>query len=134
MVFHGNDLHMTFGCMGANMQPQGQVQILINVIERGMNSQQAIDASRVRILDNNRISVESTFASDVIARLALFGHEIVPGEQSPVDWLQPHDFLHSFMGSAQAIVIDRELGTLCGGSDPRLDGVANRVLVKGNRS
>jgi gamma-glutamyltranspeptidase len=28
------------------------------------------------------------------------------------------------MGSAQAIVIDLELGTLSGGSDPRLDGVA----------
>jgi gamma-glutamyltranspeptidase/glutathione hydrolase len=106
------------------MQPQGQVQILVNIIERGMNPQQAIDASRVRVLDGNRISVESTFQPDVIARLAAFGHEIIPGEQAPTDWLQPHDFLHSFMGSAQAIVIDRDLGTLCGGSDPRLDGVA----------
>jgi hypothetical protein len=55
---------------------------------------------------------------------ASFGHEIVRGEQTPADWLQPHDFLHSFMGSAQAIIIDHEFGTLCGGSDPRLDGVA----------
>jgi gamma-glutamyltranspeptidase len=60
----------------------------------------------------------------VIARLALFGHEIIAGEEAPADWLQPHDFLHSFMGSAQVIVIDRELATLCGGSDPRLDGIA----------
>jgi gamma-glutamyltranspeptidase / glutathione hydrolase len=124
MVFHGNDLQMTFGCMGANMQPQGQVQILVNIVDRGMNPQQAIDASRVRALGGNRISVESTFPPDVVARLASFGHEIIPGEQAPPDWLQPHDFLHSFMGSAQAIVIDCELGTLCGGSDPRLDGVA----------
>ena len=124
MVFRGDELHMTFGCMGANMQPQGQVQILLNMIDRGMNPQQAIDASRVRVLGGNRISVESTFPPDVIARLASLGHEIVPGEEPPTDWLQPHDFLRSFMGGAQAIVIDQALGTLCGGSDPRLDGVA----------
>src|SRR5262249_37227078 len=124
MVFRGDDLRTTFGCMGANMQPQGQVQILVNVIDRGMNPQQAIDASRVRVLGGNRISVESTYAPDVIARLASFGHEIISGEGPPTDWLQPHDFLHSFMGSAQAILIDPAFGTLCGGSDPRLDGVA----------
>ena len=37
MVFRGNDLHMTFGCMGANMQPQGQVQVLVCMIDRDMN-------------------------------------------------------------------------------------------------
>ena len=124
MLFRGDDLHMTFGCMGANMQPQGQVQILLNVIDRGMNPQEAIDASRVRVLGGNRIAIELTFPPDVIARLASLGHEIIPGEDSPTDWLQPHDFLHSFMGSAQAIVIDPVFGTLCGASDPRLDGVA----------
>ena len=124
MVFQDDDLHMTFGCMGANMQPQGQVQILLNMIDRGMNPQEAIDAPRVRVLGGNRISVESTFPSEVIARLASLGHEIIPGEEPPTDWLQPHDFLRSFMGSAQAIVIDPVFGTLCGGSDPRLDGVA----------
>jgi len=124
MVFRGDDLHMTFGCMGANMQPQGQVQILLNVIDRGMNPQEAIDASRVRALGGNRISVEPTFPPDVITRLAGLGHEIIPGEDPPADWLEPHDFLRSFMGSAQAIVIDPVFGTLCGASDPRLDGVA----------
>jgi gamma-glutamyltranspeptidase/glutathione hydrolase len=124
MVFQGNDLLMTFGCMGANMQPQGQVQILLNMVDRGMNPQEAIDASRVRVLGGNRISVEPTFPTDVISRLASFGHEIISGEEPPTDWMQPHDFLHSFMGSAQAIAIDPVFGTLCGGSDPRLDGVA----------
>jgi len=124
MAFRSDELYMTFGCMGANMQPQGQVQVLVSMIDRGMNSQQAIDAPRVRVLGGNRISVESTFPPEVIARLASFGHEIVPGEAPPGDWLQPHDFMHSFMGSAQAIVINREFGTLCGGSDSRLDGVA----------
>jgi gamma-glutamyltranspeptidase/glutathione hydrolase len=58
MVFQGDDLRMSFGCMGANMQPQGQVHILLNMIDRGMNPQQAIDAPRVRVLDGCRISVD----------------------------------------------------------------------------
>ena len=124
MVLRGDRLHMTFGCMGANMQPQGQVQILLNMIDRGMNPQEAIDAPRVRVLGGNRISVEPTFPADTIARLASFDHQIVSGEASPADWLQPHDFMHSFMGSAQAIMLHPEFGSLSGGSDPRLDGLA----------
>ena len=91
------------------------MQILLNLIDRGMNPQEAIDASRVRVLGGNRISVEPTFESDVIARLASLGHQIIPGEDPPTDWMQPHDFLHSFMGSAQAIAIDPAFGALCGG-------------------
>jgi gamma-glutamyltranspeptidase/glutathione hydrolase len=124
MLFQGDELHMSFGCMGANMQPQGQVQILLNMIDRGMNPQQAIDAPRVRVLDGRRVAVEPSFPPEVMSRLASLGHEIISGEEPPIDWMEPHDFAHSFMGSAQAIVIDPTFGTLCGGSDPRLDGVA----------
>jgi gamma-glutamyltranspeptidase len=49
---------------------------------------------------------------------------IHPAEETPSDWLQPHDFARSFKGGAQAIAIDPEFGTLYGASDPRLDGVA----------
>ena len=122
--FRKRHLHMSFGCMGANMQPQGQVQILLNMIDRGMNPQQAIDAPRVRVLDGRRIAVEPSFPPEVMSRLASLGHEIISGEEPPIDWMEPHDFAHSFMGSAQAIVIDPTFGTLCGGSDPRLDGIA----------
>ena len=86
------------------------MQILLNTIDRGMNPQEAIDAPRVRVLGGNRISVESTFPSEVIARLASLGDEIIPGEGPPTDWLQPHDLLRSFMGSAQAIVIGPVFG------------------------
>ena len=106
------------------MQPQGQVQVLLNLIERGMNLQEAIDAPRVRTLGGLRISAEQTFASELIDRLAVLGHQIIPGEEAPADWLQPHEFARSFKGSAQAVAIDPKLGALCGASDPRLDGVA----------
>lgn len=124
MVFENDDLRFSLGCVGANMQPQGQVQILLNLLDREMNLQEAIDAPRVRTLGGLRISVEQTLATERVARLASMGHQIVSGEEAPVDWIQPHEFARSFKGSAQAVAIDSKFGTLCGASDPRLDGVA----------
>ena len=115
-------LEMSFGCMGANMQPQGQVQILINLLDRGMNLQQALDAPRVRVLDGQRISVEPHPTIDLAAGLSRMGHAVEIGEEIPTDWTKPHDFMRSFEGSAQAIMLGKE--SLCGASDPRLDGIA----------
>jgi len=118
---HG-DLEMSFGCMGANMQPQGQVQILVNLLDRGMNLQQAIDAPRVRVLDGRRVSIEAHPTVDLAAGLSRMGHLVEVGEEVPTDWTKPHDFGRSFEGSAQAIMLGAE--SLCGASDPRLDGIA----------
>jgi gamma-glutamyltranspeptidase / glutathione hydrolase len=122
MLAPDGSLQLRFGCMGANMQPQGQVQIVVNILDRGMNLQQAIDAPRVRALDGRRISVEPHPGSDLAGALAALGHEIVTGEEVPADWMAPHDFMRSFEGSAQAIAIGDS--TLSGASDPRLDGIA----------
>jgi len=122
MLSENGSLELTFGCMGANMQPQGQVQILINLIDRDMDLQQALDAPRVRALDGRRISVERHRNPNFAVRLAALGHTIVVGEESPANWMVRHDFLRSFEGSAQAIAIVGE--ALCGASDPRLDGIA----------
>ena len=121
MLGEDGRLAMSFGCMGANMQPQGQVQILVNLIDRGMDLQQAIDAPRVRALDGRRVFVEPHRDPDFAAALARLGHEIVTGEAVPEDWTAPHDFMRSFGGSAQAIALEGE--ALCGASDPRLDGI-----------
>jgi gamma-glutamyltranspeptidase/glutathione hydrolase len=115
-------LEMSFGCMGANMQPQGQVQILVNLIDRGFDLQQALDAPRVRALDGRRISVERHEDARFADELAALGHQVVVGEEVPSDWMARHDFMRSFEGSAQAIAIAGE--ALCGASDPRLDGIA----------
>jgi gamma-glutamyltranspeptidase len=90
-----------------------------------MNLQQAIDAPRVRVLDGRRISVEPHPDTPGFAeRLAAMGHIVVEGEEIPADWTLPHDFMRSFEGSAQAIQIEHGGASICGASDPRLDGIA----------
>jgi gamma-glutamyltranspeptidase / glutathione hydrolase len=122
MLSDDGSLKLSFGCMGANMQPQGQVQILVNLIDRDFDLQQALDAPRVRALDGRRIAVEPHQDPSFADKLASFGHQVVAGEEIPDDWMIPHDFLRSFEGSAQAIAIVGD--ALCGASDPRLDGIA----------
>jgi len=113
-------LKMSFGCMGGNMQPQGQTQILLNLIDRGMNLQQALDAPRVRFLDGRRISIEGHPSwPDLGQRLAAMGHVVVWYGHTAAS---PGDVGESFEGSAQAILLEAE--SLCGASDPRLDGIA----------
>ena len=112
-------LKMSFGCMGGNMQPQGQTQILIHLLDRGMNLQQALDAPRGRVLDGRRISIERHPLPDLGKRLAAMGHEVVWDGLTPASRAEVGD---SFEGSAQAILLEPE--SLCGASDPRLDGIA----------
>lgn len=125
MLNTDGSLKMSFGCMGANMQPQGQVQILINLIDRAMNLQQALDAPRVRVLDGRRISVEPhPWHAGFEERLSAMGHQVEHGEKVPADWALSHDFMRTFEGSAQAILIEHGGASICGASDPRLDGIA----------
>jgi gamma-glutamyltranspeptidase len=94
--------------MGANMQPQGQVQILVNLIDRDFDLQQALDAPRVRALDGRQIFVERHQDQDFADKLAALGHQVVAGEEIPADWMLRHDFLRSLEGCAQAIAIAGE--------------------------
>ncbi len=81
---------MSFGLMGGDMQPQGHVQILTNMIDFGMNVQEAGDAARWRHFGNaeptgeasqgiGTVEMESGFDPAVKAELARRGYKIVPG-------------------------------------------------------
>lgn len=100
---------MPFGVMGGHMQPQGQVQVLLNMIDFGMNVQEAGDAARIR--HGERLAVEPGVSADVVADLERRGHTV---EREGGDQ----------MGGYQAIRIDPKTGMLHGGSDPRKDGQA----------
>ena len=100
--------------MGGAIQPQGHVQVLVNLIDLGMGLQQAIDAPRYRFTAGKSVLMEDELGVPVIDRLLAMGH--VRGK--------PPGVLRSSMGGGQAIMIDPVTRTLLGASDPRKDGMA----------
>ncbi|HEX6649916.1 MAG TPA: gamma-glutamyltransferase, partial [Pyrinomonadaceae bacterium] len=114
MVFKDNKLFMSFGVMGGAIQPQGHVQVLVNLIDLGMGLQQAIDAPRYRYMTGKDVLLEDEIPATVIDRLIALGHVRA----------KPPGLLRSSMGGGQAIMIDPVNGTLMGASDPRKDGLA----------
>jgi gamma-glutamyltranspeptidase/glutathione hydrolase len=114
MVFKDNKLFMSFGVMGGGIQPQGHVQVLVNLIDLGMGLQQAIDAPRYRYMNGRDVLLEDELGPTVIARLLAIGHRRA----------SPPGVLRSSMGGGQAIMIDPVNGTLMGASDSRKDGMA----------
>jgi gamma-glutamyltranspeptidase/glutathione hydrolase len=115
MVFKEGRLLMSFGVMGGDVQPQGHVQVLVNLIDRGLNLQEAIDAPRVRYISGRGVMMEDELTAPVIERLIARGHERV----------LPEGRTHrGLMGGGQAIMIDHETGALLGASDFRKDGLA----------
>lgn len=65
---------MSFGVMGANMQPQGHVQILTRMLSYGQQPQAASDAPRWRINTGLELDIERGMPPDVVAELAARGH------------------------------------------------------------
>jgi gamma-glutamyltranspeptidase/glutathione hydrolase len=109
MLMREGQAVMPFGVMGGHFQPMGQSLFLTNMLEYGLDIQEAIDLPRLFPF-NGRLQVERGIPADVVARLAGMGHvpELVE---------RPH-------GGGQAVWIDRVRGCLVGGSEPRKDGMA----------
>ncbi len=111
-----------FGVMGGDMQPQGQVQVLVNLIDFGMNVQQAGEAPRIEHVgsarptgtpgdpDGGTLQVEPGIPDAVIAELRKRGHKVTQ--------------VRTNGGGYQGILIDPETNVLHGGSEPRKDGAA----------
>jgi len=79
---------MPFGVMGGHMQPQGHVQVLLNMIDFGMNVQEAGDAARVR--HGSVLSVEPGISDEVIAELERRGHTVERTGGMRHGWLPSH--------------------------------------------
>jgi gamma-glutamyltranspeptidase/glutathione hydrolase len=106
-------LWMSFGVMGGFVQPQGHVQAACNLIDFGMNPQQALDAPRAIWHDGALIDLEDGIGDDVRSALATMGHHLM-AEDDPA----------RYYGGGQIVAIDEDSGALLGGSDPRKDGCA----------
>jgi gamma-glutamyltranspeptidase/glutathione hydrolase len=100
---------MAFGVMGGDNQAQAHVQIVVNVVDFGMNVQEAGDAPRVRHLEEG-LAVESGIPPAVLQSLQARGHVLLDGRGA--------------VGGYQAVRIAPVSGVLMGGSDPRKDGQA----------
>ena len=116
-----NKPYVSFGLMGGAMQPQGHAQIVINLIDFGMNLQEAGDAPRIRhqsdeqptggfMNNGGELALEQGFDFKEIRKLIKKGHKII------------YD-LGSF-GGYQAIKVDYENKIYYGASESRKDGSA----------
>ncbi len=110
-----------FGVMGGDMQPQGHVQVLVNLIDFEMNVQAAGDAARVRHTGSatprgddadgsGAVFAESGISEAVVSELRVRGHRVERRKAS--------------FGGYQGILIDWERGVLHGGTESRKDGAA----------
>jgi gamma-glutamyltranspeptidase/glutathione hydrolase len=90
--------------------------VLVNLIDRRMNVQQAIEAPRYRYINGNGVLLEDELTDAVISRLIERGHRRTRPDAGYT--------VRAQMGGGQAIMIDFATGTLMGGSDPRKDGLA----------
>ncbi len=100
---------MPFGVMGGQYQATGHVHILTQLLDRGLDVQQASDAPR-SFAFGGTLSLEPTISRDTAEDLARRGHKIVWADEP--------------LGGCQAIWIDHENGVMYGASDHRKDGIA----------
>ncbi|MBC8036281.1 MAG: gamma-glutamyltransferase family protein, partial [Rhizobiales bacterium] len=109
MVQKDGLVDMSYGVMGGDYQPMGHVTVAVNRYIYGMDPQEAIDWPRY-VPSAGEVLVEEGVPEAARAGLAGKGHRLMtPAEP---------------LGGGQAIAIDRRLGMLVGGSDPRKDGLA----------
>ncbi len=120
-VMKDGEPFMTLGVMGGSIQPQGHAQILINMIDFGMNLQEAGDAARIRhtgssqptdevMTDGGTLYLESGIGVDVRAKLKRMGHDVTDEQGS--------------YGGYQAIMWDAKERVYYGASESRKDGQA----------
>ena len=113
---------LSFGLMGGSMQPQGHAQIIVNLVDFGMNVQEAGDAARIRhagssqptdqsMKDGGKLYLETSINNQIRSQLKAMGHNV--SENTHV------------YGGYQAIMYDTKNDVYFGASDPRKDGQAS---------
>ena len=98
-----------FGVMGAFMQPQGQVEVLVSTIDYHMNPQEALDAPRIQWIGGRRLELECEAGEAIADELRAMGHEVTVVDD------------RISMGRGQ-IIWRGEDGVYTAGTEPRCDG------------
>jgi len=115
LALRDGELWLSFGVMGGFMQPQGHLQVIVNMVDYGLDAQAALDAPRFRVDQNGgpKVAFESAVPLKTRKALAAMGHQVE----------RDVTFAPRF-GGGQIIARDAGTGVLWGGSDPRKDGCA----------
>jgi gamma-glutamyltranspeptidase/glutathione hydrolase len=118
MVTRNDEPFLSFGLMGGDMQPQGHVQVLLNLIDFGMNLQEAGDAPRIyhvgsfprsgHVPNVGELNLEQGYPAETIRELMRRGHKVTHA--------------YGMYGGYQAIM--RKDGVYYGASESRKDGSA----------
>ena len=112
-VWDEDGLRLLIGTPGSHGILQTTPQMIMNVLDHGMNVQAAIEAPRLTVAGTRRVDVESRVSSEVLAELEGRGHVFHHlGDWSPG------------VGGGQGIHVDPASGAFMGGADPRRDGYA----------
>ena len=112
-VFKDGAFALSIGTPGSYGILQTQPQMLLNVLEFGLNVQEAIEAPRVRIYRDRLVDAEARVPEATREGLARRGHQVNALEEW--SWV---------VGGGQGIARDAESGALMAGADPRRDGYA----------
>jgi gamma-glutamyltranspeptidase/glutathione hydrolase len=97
-----------FGVMGGYMQPQGHVQVVMNLVDFELNPQQALDAPRWQWMRDKQVLLENSFSPQIALQLGALGHDI----QIAADSVQ--------FGRGQ-MILKGNSGSLIGGTEKRTD-------------
>jgi len=105
-----------FGVMGGFMQPQGHVQVVVDLVDDGLDPQAALNRLRLCLepgRPDGRVALEDGLPPDTASRLAAMGHDV----------FTLGGYERAAFGRGQIIRREPD-GVLWGGSDPRADGCA----------
>lgn len=117
MLAEDGEFRASFGVMGGDIQPQGHMQVVANLVDSGLNPQAAIDTPRFRFVEDHEVTLEtSRLPDETIDDLRERGHDVITEEEYFVP-----DANH--YGGGQ-LILRKDDGTLIGGSEPRRDGQA----------
>ena len=108
------ELWLSLGVMGRMQQAQGHLQVMVNMVDFGMNPQEALNALRFTVRQDGTVGLEEGVTSEVPEVLSRRGHDIAILK----------DYQRTAFGSGQIIERNPQSGVLTGGSEPRKDGLA----------
>ena len=106
-----NTLYASFGVMGGFMQPQGHMQVVLGLVDDGLDPQATLDQPRFCIDDGTaggQVALEEGISSEVLAELGKMGHRLY----------SVSGYARALFGRGQIIRRDASTGVLCGGSRP----------------